>query len=59
MLFFVIWVEKCLTDLIVDLVRGMEYWAHDEKGIHPIAWWPYKKAKAFMLEADTVIQEGF
>lgn len=42
--------RKVLTKLIAGLVRGMEFWASDEDGIHPQAWGAYKMAKMFLGE---------
>lgn len=35
-------------DIIRDLVRGMEEWAHDEDGVHPEAWKAYQQAKLLL-----------
>lgn len=33
-------------ELIAELAKAMEVWAHDEDGVHPAAWPAYRKAKA-------------
>lgn len=42
---------NCVKELIVNLVRGMESWSHDEDGIHPDAWEAYKQGKIAIGES--------
>lgn len=39
--------------IITALVRGMEYWASDEDGVHYKAWDAYEKAKMMIGEKPT------
>lgn len=44
------------TELICELVRGIETWAADEDGVHPAVWEAYRRAKA--LDGIIVYEES-
>jgi hypothetical protein len=37
---------KCLEDLVDTMLRNIEYWGHEEDGIHEKLWPSYVQAKA-------------
>ena len=41
-------VEEEALSIIRELIRGIDYWASDEDGVHPSCWQAYQSAKFFI-----------
>ena len=49
-------VKDCM-EIIRPLLKGIEYWAADEDGVHPECWTAYKRAKEFVGEFNYIPDE--